>query len=54
MKDDAVLANNEAGYTHCDCKIKTVATRGDADLLQSDLSKERTSEDFEEWKVYRI
>jgi hypothetical protein len=32
MKHDAVLANNEAGYTQYDCKIET----GDANVLQSD------------------
>jgi hypothetical protein len=33
MKQDAVLANSEAEYMHCDCKIEIGTTRRDADVL---------------------
>jgi hypothetical protein len=28
--------SNEAEYMYCDCKLETVTTRGDSDLLQSE------------------
>ena len=36
MKQDAILANSEAGYMKCEYKLETVTTRGDSDLLQSE------------------